>query len=160
MVDTFHKVADLTADLVVFALEGESVKVLLVKRPDDCTAYPGFWAIPGGFLDEGERLIECAERELLEETGIELNEKNLLYPGVVYIGVFDYIGRDPRKRVISNVYAALIDKIEHPVFNNEIKEAKWFNVQSLPENIAFDHVDIIREAYMKAVLQSSSSDRK
>jgi 8-oxo-dGTP diphosphatase len=156
--DTFPKVADLTADFVLFvipkSMDDESAKVLLVKRSDDSGAFPGCWAIPGGFLNADERLVECASRELFEETGIELTDENLLYPGAAYIGVFDFVDRDPRKRVISHVYSAIIDKVcdtvgDHP--DNDTQDAKWFDLNHLPK-LAFDHADIIREAYMKMLV--------
>lgn len=76
--------------------------VLLVKRSEKSPAFPGCWALPGGFLEEGESLEECALRELKEETGVVAKHLRL-------IGMYSDPNRDPRGRVISAAYFSAID---------------------------------------------------
>jgi len=97
-----------TGDVVVFNIhaakfrdDGAFVNVVLVKRSPEAKAFPNAWALPGGFISEGETVQECAARELKEETGIETK---MLIP----VGVYSDPKRDPRGPVISNAFAAVI----------------------------------------------------
>lgn len=97
-----------TGDVVLFNIhaakfrdDGAFVNVVLVKRSPNAAAFPGAWALPGGFISEGETVQECAARELKEETGIDAK---MLIP----IGVYSDPKRDPRGPVISNAFAAVI----------------------------------------------------
>lgn len=138
-----------TTDLVIFAIRDNDLKVLLILRsaPPD----PGHWACPGGFLDvgdtfddQGEDLDECAARELSEETGLPIGS---CYLEQLY--TFGKAGRDPRKRVITTAYFALIppDKaaLVNPDGGDDAAAARWFSVEheldDLP--IAMDHRKII-----------------
>lgn len=128
-----------SCDIVVFSGPSEVRKVLLVKRGaepfEDC------WALPGGFVDEGERPVEAARRELAEETG-------LIWEGpMVPIGTFADPGRDPRGWTASAAYLADVG-LEEPwvIPGDDAAEARWFFTDELPEDLAFDHSDIVAAA--------------
>jgi len=125
-----------TCDTVVFAGPVSARKVLLVKR--GAAPFQGAWALPGGFVDEGERVVEAARRELAEETG-------LIWEGpLVPVGAFGDPGRDPRGWNVSAAYLADIG-LETPtvVAGDDAAAAAWFFVDELPSNLAFDHSEII-----------------
>lgn len=97
-----------SSDVVVFNIhaakfrdDGAFVNIVLIKRSPNSKAFPGSWALPGGFLSDGETVEACAARELKEETGI--NAKML-----IPIGVYSEPHRDPRGPVISNAFSAVI----------------------------------------------------
>jgi 8-oxo-dGTP diphosphatase len=137
-----------TVDCVLFNIDDNEAHVLLIQRGPNSKAFPNAWAIPGGFLNQDEKLVTGAARELFEETGIEINGNNLDYPGLIYVGVYDDPKRDPRGRVISHVYTAWVHHRLNPKGSDDAQDAKWFPCQDLPE-MAFDHLDIVREAYLK-----------
>jgi 8-oxo-dGTP diphosphatase len=87
----------LTVDVVVLAHATDIPSVLLIQRRNP--PFAGSWALPGGFVEEGERVIDAAPRELAEETGLQVDELDLL-------GVYDTPGRDPRGWTVSVVYLA------------------------------------------------------
>lgn len=130
----------ITADVVVFTISDNKLKLLLIKRGQD--PYKEFWAIPGGFLELDEGLEECAKRELREETGLDHIYLEQLY-------TFGHPKRDPRERVVSVAYYALI-----PTSGNELQpaddavSAAWFDIDKLP-TLAFDHSEIINMAYKR-----------
>ena len=105
--------------------KGSMMSVVLVKRSLSSDAYPGAWALPGGFLEEDETLEQCAVREFLEETGLSAK---LLAP----VGVFADVGRDPRGRVISHAYmTVLISSDQRPLVmkaGDDAKEVKLFSI--------------------------------
>ena len=97
----------LTVDCVVFGLdESNKLRVLLIQRAFD--PYAGFWALPGGFVKIDEDLEMAARRELQEETGV----KDIYIEQLYTFGNFD---RDPRGRVVSVAYYALVNLKNHPV---------------------------------------------
>jgi 8-oxo-dGTP diphosphatase len=98
----------LTVDVFVFALpqgRQQAPHVLLIKRKHD--PFAGCWALPGGFVDEGERLITAAARELEEETSVKADQALLQQ-----VGTFGDPGRDPRGWTVSVVYAAVVDTMQ------------------------------------------------
>jgi len=132
----------LTVDCVIFGLDldEESLKVLLVER--DLEPFAGMWAIPGGFVRQGETLEGAAARELEEETGITQVFLEQLY-------TFGDPGRDPRGWVVSVAYYALVSPEKHTVqAATDARQARWFSVNSLP-GLAFDHALILRTALLR-----------
>ncbi|HAW30487.1 MAG TPA: NUDIX hydrolase, partial [Planctomycetaceae bacterium] len=98
--------AALTVDCVVFGLDEDDLQVLLIQR--DLPPFEGDWALPGGFVRLEESLEEAARRELQEETGIE----NVFLEQLYTIGTVD---RDPRERVVTVAYYALVNLSDHRV---------------------------------------------
>ncbi len=130
---------DVATDLVVFSWDGSEWKILLIKR-----AYPPFegkWALPGGFVERDEDLAEAAIRELQEETGVHL--KNLFQ-----VGAFGKPDRDPRKRVISITYCAILHEMFPTEAGDDAAESVWFSLDELPD-LAFDHDNLLRIALQK-----------
>lgn len=131
-----------TTDVVVFSIREHRLQLLLIRRAAE--PFQGHWALPGGFLDIDEDLDHCAARELEEETGVSGVYLEQLY-------TFGRPGRDPRERVISVAYFALIpsEKLDlHAA--SDASEAAWFSVSDLPP-LAFDHQEIIRVAHERLV---------
>ena len=126
-----------TTDCVIFTYEDRQLKVLLVRRGGE--PYKGSWAFPGGFLQLNETAKDGALRELREETGLEA-------AAIGELGVFSDPDRDPRERVITIAYYALV-KPSEVIGGDDAEEAAWFPVDQLPE-LAFDH-DKIFEAAME-----------
>lgn len=127
-----------TVDIVVFGYDGgKQLKLLLIQRGSE--PFKGSWALPGGFVDMEETLEEAALRELEEETGV----KDLFVEQLYTYGAID---RDPRGRVISVAYFALVNLQDHPaVASSDADKAEWFLLDELPE-LAFDHSEIISMA--------------
>ncbi|HWJ03207.1 MAG TPA: NUDIX hydrolase, partial [Verrucomicrobiae bacterium] len=110
-----------TVDMLIFRWEDEQLKVLMIKRGDHPCI--GQWALPGGFVNMDESLEDAAARELQEETGVENVYLEQLY-------TFGDVGRDPRTRIISTVYMALLEKEEPKVqAGDDAAEAGWFTVE-------------------------------
>ena len=123
----------LTADLVVF----RGTEVLLVRRKND--PFKGQLALPGGFVNEGEEVIQAAARELFEETGIHPQH---ILKGPKLFGVFSKPGRDPRGWVVSVAYWAEVGPGVMPVAGDDAAEAMWVEIhQASP--LAFDHEKIL-----------------
>ena len=124
-----------TADCVVIANE-KTPKVLLVKRGKE--PYKDRWAFPGGFMNMDETTEMCAFRELMEETGLKVEE-------LKEISSYSKVDRDPRGRTITVAYLAIVDKATKVRGQDDAAEAEWFAVDSLPP-LAFDHDDILLDA--------------
>ncbi|MEA3448507.1 MAG: NUDIX hydrolase [Bacteroidota bacterium] len=123
-----------TVDALVFAGYGEERKVLLIRRKNP--PFQGKWALPGGFVDMDEDLIDAVKRELQEETGLELS-------GFRQLKAFGKPGRDPRGRNISVVFVNFLEDITPPTAGDDADKAKWFKVSDLPD-LAFDHDEVIQ----------------
>ncbi len=127
----------LTVDCVVFGLDADELEVLLIRR--GLEPFAGRWALPGGFVRTDETLDEAARRELQEETGLEQIFLEQLY-------TFGAIDRDPRERVVTVAYYALVKLSEHNVrATTDATDAAWFAISDLPE-LAFDHTEIFEMA--------------
>ena len=132
----------LTVDVAVFKKTGSNWELLFIERKKE--PFKGKWALPGGFVDDGENLPDAAARELMEETGMAVN-------GLHQLGAFGKPGRDPRGHTVSVVYTAFTDDTAEAVGADDAEEAKWFSVKNLPE-MAFDHAEIVNLALQKITL--------
>ena len=128
----------ITVDCVVFGLDDrDSLKVILIQRK--LPPFQGQWALPGGFVHLDETLEEAAWRELREETGIQNVFLEQLY-------TFGDLNRDPRERIITVAYYALVNLGEyHLKATTDAADAAWFAIDNLPE-LAFDHSEIFQTA--------------
>lgn len=124
-----------TVDCVVFGLDTEhDLKIMLIQRGIE--PYKGEWALPGGFVKLEESLEEAALRELREETGVEEIFLEQLY-------TFGTVERDPRERVITVAYYALINLADHPLnAQTDADAVAWYSLDELPQ-LAFDHQEIV-----------------
>lgn len=127
--------AALTVDCVVFGVEERELKLLLIKR--GLAPFEGRWALPGGFVRVDETLDEAARRELAEEAGLTNVFLEQLY-------TFGSVNRDPRERVVSVAYYALV-KPGAVTAATDATEARWFALSDVPR-LAFDHADILAAA--------------
>lgn len=137
-----HPRPALTVDCVVFGLDADSadLKVMLIRR--GLEPHKGQWAIPGGFVHVDEPLDAAARRELREETGI-----TDLYLEQLY--TFGALGRDPRERVVTVAYYALVRMTDHQVqAATDAADAAWFSVHDVP-SLAFDHDKIFAIALQR-----------
>lgn len=126
-----------TADCVVFALDDENLKVLLIKRAQE--PFQGQWALPGGFAEVGESLEHTARRELEEETGLADIFLEQLY-------TFSEPNRDPREHVVTVAYYALVNLAEHKIqAASDARDAAWFCIDDIPK-LGFDHDQILKMA--------------
>ncbi|NUP07219.1 MAG: NUDIX hydrolase [Polyangiaceae bacterium] len=139
----------LAVDCVVFGLRPSAqdsaalsqpssrLVVLLIERA--LQPFEGRWALPGGFVRIDETLDRAAERELVEESGLSIAYLEQLY-------TFGELKRDPRERVVSVAYFALVNPVEHVLAaGTDAAKAEWFDVSTLP-SLAFDHGKIIEVA--------------
>ena len=127
--------AAITTDCVIFGFDGKNLKVLLVERGIE--PFKGQWAFPGGFMKMDESAEEGAKRELKEETGLD----------TAYIEQFHTFttpGRDPRERVITIAFYALV-KIAEVKGADDAADARWFALDEVSK-LAFDHEEILEMA--------------
>ena len=151
-----YKTPSCTTDAVVFSCMGElgpsleGLKILLVKRSNHPTI--GFWALPGGFIDLKENLDDTARRELMEETGVE----DL---ALEQIGAYGDYDRDPRARVITTAYMALVDERDVQVkAGDDAADAVWCQISiETVEEISRD-TDITRRYLLHFVNQEKELD--
>jgi len=127
-----------TVDVVILTLREGDLQVLLIRRRHE--PHAGNWAIPGGFVDMNESLETAALRELEEETGVQEVYIEQLY-------TFGRPDRDPRTRVITVAYIALVPESALPPIRagDDAAEARWWSMYDLPQ-LAFDHADILHYA--------------
>jgi len=119
-----------TVDIII-EVEGG---IVLIERKNP----PHGWAIPGGFVDYGETVEAAAVREAKEETSLDVKLTRLL-------GVYSDPSRDPRSHTISTVYVAIADG--QPVAADDAADAGVFTENTLPENVVFDHREILRDYF-------------
>ncbi len=130
-----------TVDATVFTHSGDKTRVLLIKRGRD--PFKGKWAVPGGFVNMDEELEDAIVRELREETG-------LTGVHLEQMRAFGTVGRDPRGRQITIVFMGIVaeDRMELRA-GDDAARAQWFDIDELPENMAFDHNEVVRFAIGK-----------
>lgn len=129
-----YPMPSITCDIIVnrqtFKTSGVINEILLIKRKNN--PFKDCWALPGGFMEINETLETCARRELKEETNIDAND--------IYLKkILDNVDRDPRGRVVSVVFVTNVSQHVEAKANDDAKELAWFNINELPQNMAFDH---------------------
>ncbi|MBX9584259.1 MAG: NUDIX hydrolase [Gemmataceae bacterium] len=135
----------LTVDLVLVSREARP-RVLLIQRRKD--PFVGKWALPGGFVDEGETLAQAARRELSEETSTTVDELEQLY-------TTGDPGRDPRGWTVSVAYLCRVDANQlRPAAADDAAAVGWFPLDKLPE-LAFDHAMLLGRARARLADRSS-----
>jgi len=126
-----------TTDCVIFGFDDGELKILLIERGIE--PYLGKWALPGGFIDMDENAESCARRKLVQETGLKNIYMEQLY-------TFSAVNRDPRYRVVSIAYYALVKLSDyHAQAGTDATRIEWFSISDVPE-LAFDHTDILQKA--------------
>ena len=127
-----------TVDAVVFAVAKGAVKLLLIKRKNE--PFKGKWAIPGGFIGIDEDLDDAVARELAEETGLTGVPLEQLH-------TFGKPGRDPRGRQITVAFWGIItERLERIRAGDDAGDARWFDLNQLPSDMAFDHGHVAKFA--------------
>lgn len=130
----------LTVDMAIFSIRDGALNVLLVRRGDD--PYKGAWALPGGFVQPDEDALTAAQRELQEETNIEVGGVHL-----EQLKTYTAPNRDPRMRVVSVAHVALLSHLPEPKAGDDAAEARWWSVEDLDElPLAFDHAEVLADA--------------
>ncbi len=131
-----------TVDIVTFTIVGDQLQVLLIRRGED--PYKGRWALPGGFVRDDEDLESAALRELHEETGVSAQPRHL-----EQLGTYGEPDRDPRMRVVSIAYWAIMANLPEPYGGGDAADAGLFPVLMVEADaleLAFDHGKIMRDA--------------
>ncbi|MBI5389858.1 NUDIX hydrolase [Candidatus Woesearchaeota archaeon] len=123
-------------DAVVFTIQQDQLKLLLIQRKNP--PFQGMYALPGGFIHPAEALEAAAHRELSEETGV----KDIF---LTQLGAYGAVKRDPRGRIISIAYLALIKGDQRLKPATDASAAQWLSIHQLP-TLAFDHAAIIADA--------------
>ncbi|MDP6943238.1 MAG: NUDIX hydrolase [Myxococcota bacterium] len=118
-----------TVDVIIEMAPGE---IVLIRRRNP----PHGWALPGGFVDYGERLEDAAVREVKEETGLDVTLTRQLH-------TYSDPARDPRKHTITTVFTGTASGT--PVGDDDAAEARVFSVDDLPSPLCFDHGDILED---------------
>lgn len=127
-----------SVDVVLLAGPPAGLHVLLIRRASE--PFAGAWALPGGFLDEDERLEDAARRELAEETAFEFRGP------LVQVGAFGDPGRDPRGWTVSVAFVGrAYEGLPAVTGGDDAAEAAWHPLGALP-NLAFDHDEILAAA--------------
>ena len=144
-----------TVDMLLFTVDDSEIdsnrempekelKILLIKRKDH--PYMGRWAIPGGFVDINEDMDNAVYRELKEETNIENVFMEQLY-------TWGNANRDPRMRVISTSYLALVSKEGlNPVAGDDAEEVKWFTVKK-------EIIEVSEDEYVHSLVLTSDDGK-
>ena len=128
----------IAVDAIVFGYSENKLNILLIKQKFG--TLKNQWALVGGFVKDNETLNDAVNRELREEAGIKVNYLEQLYT------FGDNIERDPRFRVISVAYFALVNSTKLILkADSDAEDAKWFSINELPD-LAFDHKDILKTA--------------
>jgi len=134
--------AAIAVDLVVLTIRDGRLHVLLVRR--GIAPHRGRWALPGGFVLPSEELSDAAARELREETGVSDLDAHL-----EQLATYGSPRRDPRGRVVSVAFLALVADLPEPVGATDAADARWVETESVP-SLAFDHDKILADGLERA----------
>ena len=130
----------LTVDVVVFALDEDELRVMLIQR--DLEPFAGRWALPGGFVQPDESAETAARRELAEETGlVDVSGLHL-----EQLRTYSEPDRDPRMRVVSVAFAALLPNAPEAHAGSDAAQARWVECD-IAQPLAFDHDRILADAH-------------
>ena len=138
--------AAVAVDLVVLTIRDSQLTVLVVRRA--APPHRGRWALPGGFVEPHEDLLDAAERELAEETGLSSVRAHL-----EQLATYGAPRRDPRGRVVSVAYLALLPRLAGPVPGSDAQDARWVGVNDVlgeDRALAFDHQRILGDGVERA----------
>ncbi|MCM2325053.1 MAG: NUDIX hydrolase [Candidatus Woesearchaeota archaeon] len=138
----------LAVDAVVFSVNDARLRILLIKRKNQ--PFIGRYALPGGFVEQDEGLDIAVIRELTEETGV----KDIF---LKQLKTYGDVGRDPRGRVISVAYLALISWEHKLKASSDALRAEWFDIGKIP-SLAFDHKTIIDDALVQLRLEIQTTN--
>jgi 8-oxo-dGTP diphosphatase len=140
-----HPPIAVTVDLVVLTVRDDELQALTVRRGEE--PFEGEWALPGGFLRPEEDLVEAAQRELLEETGLVSDRFHL-----EQLASYGAPDRDPRMRTVTVAYVALAADLPAPTAGSDAADATWQPVGELmaEDSLAFDHATILRDGVERA----------
>lgn len=134
----------LTVDVAVLRGQGVDTTLLLIRREKD--PFAGRWALPGGFVEEGEKVEEGARRELMEETSISVGNLRQL-------GTYGDPGRDPRGWTVSVVFFTHeVDHHHQAAAGDDAAEVGWFSLMD-PPPLAFDHAQILSDLRTRLGIQ-------
>ena len=127
-----------SVDAVVFAFFGSRARLLLVNRGKE--PFKDKWALPGGFIEIDEELEDAVARELAEETGLTGVPLEQMY-------TFGACGRDPRGRQITVAFMGIAGAGKNKIkAGDDAAKARWFDIENLPKNMAFDHSEVAKFA--------------
>jgi len=142
------------ADAAVFGFFAGKAKLLLVNRKYE--PFKGKWCLPGGFVNLDEELGDAAARELAEETGLS-NIK------LKQLGTFGKVGRDPRGRVITVTFTGIAaGRQKKQKAGDDAAKARWFDIEKLPKDLAFDHNEVVKlaiEKFKKRKIHQTTKNR-
>lgn len=132
----------ITVDCAIFRYNVNlGPEILLIKRKNE--PHQGCWALPGGFMDMNETIEESTNREVLEETGIDISNQSFCKK--YKLEIFDRPDRDERQRVVSVLSSVMVLNSVPSKAGDDAAECRWFSIYSLP-SLAFDHKDMIKKA--------------